>query len=81
MERAYHKAVQRVLSEHGFPVREDHHGFTSTYYFLGADGTEDLMVSLEPEMEGNHVRVVAIAFWERGNVEILSHQSEEFISC
>lgn len=62
MAAVYQRAVRSVKARHGNPVREVRHHFTTTFYYLGPDGTEDLVVEIEPDPEAGEVRILAVQF-------------------
>jgi len=59
---AYQQALRTVKSQHGDPVREIRHHFTTTLYYLGPDGQEDLIIEIEPDLETGRVRILAVLF-------------------
>jgi len=59
---AYRRALQSVLSEHGQPIREERHWFTTVLYFAGPDYGEEVVVEIEPDLEAGHIRVLAVRF-------------------
>jgi len=62
MAIAYQQALLNIKSQHGDPVRVVRHHFTTTLYYQGPDGQEDLIIEIEPDLEAQQVRVLAVLF-------------------